>query len=109
MAETYTYEQLHDMTVAQMRDVARETEHDAVRGYSTMHKEQLLQALCEALGIEAHAHHEVVGLNKKKVKAKIRNLKKDRDAALEAHDSKRLKEVRREIHRLKRKIRAAMV
>ena len=39
-----------------------------------MHKEELLVALCTALGIQAHEHHEVVGIDKSKVKAKIRAL-----------------------------------
>ena len=48
---THTYEELHDMTVAQLRDVAQGVEHDAVSGYSTMHKEDLLLALCNAFPI----------------------------------------------------------
>lgn len=108
MAE-HTYEELRGKTVAQMRDLAKGIEHDAVRGYSTMHKEELLSALCEALGVEAHEHHEVVGLDKGRIKARIRALKKERDAAIEAHDSEQLKAVRRKIHRLKRKIRGATV
>lgn len=108
MAE-YTYEQLHDMTVAQMREVAKEIEHDAVRGYSTMHKHELLPALCTALGVEAHSHHQVVGIDKSKIKVRIRELKKERDAALAAEDHQQLKQVRRRIHRLKRKIRRATV
>ena len=61
---THTYEELHAMTVAQMRDLAQGVEHEAVTGYSTMHKEQLLTALCTAFGIEAHVHHEVIGIDK---------------------------------------------
>ena len=106
---SYTYEQLHDMTVAQLREVAREVEHDAVSGYSTMHKEDLLKALCAALGIEAHVHHEVVGIDKTKVKAQIRELKNQRDSALASGDKRELKQVRRRIHRLKRELRRATV
>lgn len=105
----HTYEELHKMTVAGLREVAKEIEHDAVKGYSTMHKEPLLLAICDALGIEAHEHHEVVGIDKAKVKKRIRALKEQRNVALEAHDSKELKRVRRRIHRLKRKIRRATV
>lgn len=106
---SHTYEELHKMTVAQLRDVAQEIEHDAVSGYSTMHKEHLLPALCEALGIEAHEHHEVVGIDKAAVKAKIRELKVERDKALAAGDHKMLKRHRRRIRGLKRKIRKATV
>lgn len=104
-----TYETLKNQTVAQLRDLAQGREHEALRGYSTMHKDQLLLALCAALGIEAHEHHEVVGLDKRRVKTRIRALKVDRDKALAARDSQQLKRIRRKIHRLKRKIRKATV
>ena len=39
----------------------------------------------------------------------IQDLKKERNAALEAHDHKKLKEVRRQIKKLKNKLRNAMV
>ncbi len=106
---TYTWDELHGMTVAQLREIAAGIEHDAVHGYSTMHKEHLLPAVCEALGVEAHAHHEVVGLDKKAVKSRIRELKAERDAALEAKDARAVKRTRRRIRRLKRKIRRATV
>jgi rubrerythrin len=106
---THTYEELHSMTVAELRDVAKEMEDEATRGYSSMHKEDLLKVLCETLGIEAHVHHEVVGLDKTKVKAEIRELKQQRQVALDAGDHQELKKIRRQIHRLKRKIRKATV
>lgn len=105
----HTYDELHKKTVAQLREVAKGIDHPAVQGYSQLHKEQLLLAICEALGIEAHEHHEVVGIDKTKVKAKIRKLKEARSKALEGKDSKKLKEIRREIHALKHKLRKAMV
>lgn len=105
----YSYEELHGKTVAELREIAKDREHDALKGYTTMHKEELLPALCTALGIEDHPHHEVVGIDKKKVKARIKALKAEREAALEAGDTEALKRARRRIRRLKRKIRAAMV
>jgi hypothetical protein len=108
-AEEYSWEMLHKKTVAELRDVAQGLEHEALQGYSTMHKEQLVPALCEALGIEAHAHHEVVGINKDKVKSRIRALKVERQAAIEARDHAQLKLVRKRIKSLKRKIRRATV
>jgi hypothetical protein len=74
-----------------------------------MHKEQLLPALCQALGIEAHVHHEVVGINKARVKGQIKALKVVRDEILASGDSKELKRIRRRIRGLKRKIRKATV
>lgn len=106
---SHTYDELHKMTVAQLRDVAKEIEHSALRGYSTMHKEDLLLALCTALGIEAHVHHEVVGIDKTEIKARIRELKTERQKALDAGDRKELKLIRRKIHRLKRKIHKATI
>ena len=106
---THTYEDLHSMTVAQMRDIAQGVEHEAVAGYSTMHKEDLLKALCTAFGIEAHVHHEVVGVDKRALKARIRQLKLERQKALESGDRQELKRVRRQIHRLKGTIRRATI
>lgn len=105
----YTYDELHRMTVAQLRGIAKGVDHDAVHGYTTMHKHELLSALCEALQIKAHAHHEIIGIDKTKIKAQIRELKLKRDAAIEAHDSKALKVIRKRIKRLKHQIRRATV
>jgi DNA-binding IclR family transcriptional regulator len=102
---TYTYEQLSQMTVTQLRAIADGIEHPATKGHSTMHKEKLLPALCEALGVEARAHHVVVGINKSQVKAEIRALKTEREAALASHDGQKVKSIRRRIHNLKRDLR----
>ncbi len=109
-ASEHTYEELKGKTVVQMREIAEGLgDHQALHGYTTMHKEELLVALCATLGIQAHEHHEVVGIDKTKVKAKIRSLKQQRDALVEAKDSKQLKLVRARIRRLKRKIHKATV
>ena len=105
----YTFEELKKKTVADLREIAKETDHEAVKGYSQLNKEHLLDALCQALNIEKHQHHEVVGLDKTSIKAKIRELKKKRDKAIEDRDHKELKIIRRKIHRLKRKIHKATV
>ena len=47
----HTYHDLHEMTVAQLREIASGIDHYAVHGYSAMHKEPLVQALCEAKGL----------------------------------------------------------
>ena len=105
----HTYDELNAMTVAQLRKVADDIEDERLEGHNTMHKEPLLKALCEVLGIEAHVHHEVVGIDKTAIKRRIRALKVERDAAIQARDKKKLKEVRREIHRLKHRIHKATV
>jgi hypothetical protein len=105
----YTWEEIHKKTVAELRDIAAGIEDDRLQGHTQMHKEQILPLLCEVLGIEAHAHHEVVGVDKSRVKAEIRELKTRRDAALEARDHDEVKRVRRRIHRLKGRLRRATV
>ena len=104
----YTYEQLKHMTLADLREIAKGSDHDAVQGYTQMTQEHLIGALAKALGIK-HEHHDVVGIDKASIKARIRQLKTQRAAALEAHDRAQLKVVRRTIHRLKRRIHKATV
>jgi hypothetical protein len=106
---TYTYEQLSKMTVAQLRDIAKDVKHDAVQGYTQLHKEQLLPGLCLALGIDAHVHHHVEGVDKRKIKAEIKRLKEQRREALAAKNRQQLKPILRRIHHLKHDLRKAMV
>jgi Rho termination factor, N-terminal domain len=104
----YTYEELKAKTVAELRDIAKDIKHDAVQGASQMNKDHLLSAICTALGIDMHVHHSVQGIDKAGIKAKMRELKTQRSAALDAHDSVQLKSLRRQIHRLNRQIRGHM-
>ena len=107
MAEL-TYEQLRHKTLAELRDMAKGSEHEAVQGYTQLNKEHLVVALAKALGIQ-HEHHDVVGIDKSSIKARIRELKTQRATAIAAHDRAQLKVVRRTIHRLKRRIHKATV
>ena len=104
----YTIEQLKHMTLADLREIAKGGDNEVVQGYTQMNKEHLVVALSKALGIQ-HEHHDVVGIDKASIKARIRQLKTQREAALEAHDHAQLKVVRRSIHRLKRRIHKATV
>jgi hypothetical protein len=104
----YTFEQLKHKTVAELRDIAKGNEHEALQGYTQLNKEHLLVALSKALGIK-HEHHDVVGVDKAGIKSRIKEMKKTRDEALAAHDHVKLKVVRRTIHRLKRQIHKATV
>jgi len=104
----YTYEQLKHMTLADLREIAKGNEREVVQGYTQMNKEHLVGALAKALGIQ-HTHHDVVGIDKSSIKARIRELKTQRAAAINAHDHAQLKVVRRTIHRLKRRIHKATV
>ena len=105
----HTFKELKHSTVAQLREIAEGIEHEAVKGFTQLNKDQLLAAICEAMSINMHEHHKVVGINKAKVKAQIRALKKDRDKFLEEHDHKELKKVRNEIKKLKNKLKKALV
>lgn len=100
----YTYEELHHMKVTALREIANGLNDERLEGNSQMNKEHLLPILCEVLDVETHAHHEVVGIDKATIKSQIKALKAERDKAVEAHDSARTKQVRRQIHHLKRRL-----
>lgn len=102
----HTYEELKGKTVLELREIAKRLPPEAVQGFSQLNKEHLLPALCKALGIDMHEHHHVVGIDKAAIKAKMRALKKERDAALAAHDSKKLHDVRDRLHRLNHQLRS---
>src|SRR5262245_12887620 len=104
---SYTYHELKEKTIQELREIAKGVENqDAVQGYSQLNKDHLLPALCNALGIAAHEHHDVTGIDKPAIKKRMRDLKAKRQAALEAHDAALLKNVRRQIHHYNRQIRA---
>ena len=105
----HTFSELKKKNVAELRQIASEIEHDAVKGYTQLNKEHLLEAICKALDIDMHVHHEVVGINKGKLKAEIRQLKKERDAAIKDKKKEDLQRIRRKIHRLKKTLRKAAV
>jgi hypothetical protein len=103
-----TIEELRHKNIAELREMAKGLEHEAVQGFTQLNKEHLVVALAKALGIQ-HTHHDVIGVDKGAIKARIKELKVKRAAALEAHNHAELKAVRRNIHRLKRRIHKATV
>jgi hypothetical protein len=103
---THTYESLKKMTIAQLREVAKDTHHEAVQGFSQLNKEHLLPALCLALGIDAHEHHAAHGELKLKTKERMAELRAKRAQAVQTHDHELLHAVRREYHHLNHKLRA---
>ncbi len=106
---THTYDELKHKTVAELREIAQGIEHEAVQGYSQLNKDHLLVGLCKALGLDTHVHHHAVGIEKGAIKAKIRELKKKRDAILASPERSQLPTILRQIHSLKRSIRRATV
>ena len=102
----YTYHELKEKTLQELRAIAATVQDDAVNGASQMNKDHLLPALCKSLGIGAHEHAVVVGIDKPALKAKMHELRKQRDAAIDAHNADTLKTVRRELHHLNHQIRS---
>ena len=106
----YTYEELKEKTVAELREIAAGIKHDAVQGYTQLNKEHLLVALCQALNIDAHVHRKpkAEGIDRGNIKAQIKELKKKRGTALGTHDHGQLKTLRRQMHELRRSLRRAV-
>lgn len=105
----HTYDELKHKTVGELREIAKGIEHEAVKGYTQMNKDHLLVGLCKALSLDMHVHHHAIGIEKARIKAKLRELKKKRDEILASSDHGALKAVLREMHGLKRAIRRATV
>jgi hypothetical protein len=105
----YTHHELKHKTLAELRDIAKDIDHEAVQGFTQLNKEHLVVAICKALNIDIHEHHDVVGIDKAAIKSRIKALKAKRAEALTAHDHGALKKTRRSIHRLKRQIHKATV
>lgn len=105
----YSYNELKHTKIANLREIASKLDHPAVQGYTQLNKDHLLEALCKAFNIDTHEHHEIRGIDKGPVKQQIRELKKQREEAVAAHDHTRLKEIRRRMHSMKRTLRKSMV
>jgi len=101
------FHELSSKTIAELREVAQGIE--GLTGYTQMRKPQLLELLCRQLGIEMHEHHEVVGVDKAAVKREIRSLRRRRDEVLASADKSELPRIRRQINRLKGRLRRATV
>ncbi len=99
------WKDLEKMTVLKLREEAlKYPQIEAVHG---KHKEQLMDEIAKALGIEKpHSHFtDTVVHTKSDLKLKIQALKIEREKLLLAHDHKKLHEVRRQMHELKHTIR----
>jgi hypothetical protein len=105
----YSYQELKAKTLADLKNIAKEIDHEAVKGYTQMNKDHLFEAICKALNIPLHEHHEVKGIDKKEIKKQIKELKKKRDKLIDKHDHKKLKQVRQQIKKMKKTLRKATV
>jgi protein-arginine kinase activator protein McsA len=102
---SFTYEQLKEMTVVQLREIAQglRKDHEELEGYATKHKEQLLPMLCKVLGV--HTHHAAKGEAKTHLKMQIHRLRAKRDEMLKANKKDQLPTIHHQIHVLKHKLR----
>ena len=105
----YTFDELKHKKVAELREIAAELGDEAVQGAKQMNKDHLLEALCKALHIEMHIHHEVVGVDKAAIKSRIREAKKQRDEAIKSKKKDEMVLARNRIRKLKKELRKAMV
>lgn len=103
----HTYEELRKKTVAELRDIAKGIQHDAVLGYTQMHKDHLLVSLCHALGIDPHEHHAAVLAEKSAIKARMHELKAAAATATAGGDADLAHRLRRERHALNHALRAS--
>ena len=106
---TYTFQELKKKKVDELRDIAKEIEHEEVQGYTQLNKEHLLEAICHALKIDMHVHHEVVGVDKTAIKSQIKQLKKQRDEAISSKKPDEIIRVRRKIRSLKKLLRKSTI
>ena len=102
---SYTYDQLKEMTVAKLREVAQplRPEHEELEGYAPKHKEQLLPLLCKILGIPTH--HVARGEQKTSIKMHIHRLRARREEMLKAGKKDQIPHIYHQIHMLKHRLR----
>lgn len=106
---TYTYHDLKTKTVAQLREIAAGLQSEAVKGFTQLNKDHLLTALCHALKIDPHEHHQAVMANKSRIKGRINELKAIRDEAIASGDHAKLAHVRGQIRSYKKRLRHSMI
>jgi hypothetical protein len=99
---------LEKLTVVKLREMAME--YEDVTGVSAMNKDQVIDILCEKLGIDRHAHIVVVkGVDKGTLKKMIREFKGQAAEALAGGDKAAARVLRRRAHHTKRKLRKSLV
>lgn len=106
---SYTFHELKEKNVHELREIAKGIEHEAVQGYTQLNKDHLLVALAKALNLQTHEHHAKGGFDKAGTKATMRALRQKRDEAVAAGDHAALHALRRQIHGLNRQVRSHTV
>ncbi len=95
---------LDKMTANELRDVGKQIPE--LTGVHGMNKAELISAIKKARGITEYSVKKSDS-SVRKIKEKIKNLKTEREAALNSNDNKMAKVYRRRITRLKKKTRIA--
>ena len=95
---------LEKMTVKELREIAKDI--PGITGVHAMKKEELINGIKEARGIKDEPLKKAVG-SMRELKLKIKALKAERQAALEANNKKMATVYKRRISRLKKKTRRA--
>lgn len=99
------FHELEKKTVVELREMA--AQFPDLTGVSGMKKAALVDVLADRLGI-AKPHREAAGLDRDKIKADIRALKKQRDEAITKKDRAALRKARRRLHQLRRRLRKSV-
>jgi len=102
----HTYQELKKMNVSQLREIAKA---EGIKGSSQMNKDKVLEVVCGHLKIDMRVQHEIVGIDKGAVKSEIRKLKKERDQFIQDKNKEELVKTRKQIKKLKKKLRNAAV
>ncbi|HSH68700.1 MAG: hypothetical protein P1P84_22235 [Deferrisomatales bacterium] len=101
------YHELEKTTVNRLRELLKEQDPD-ITGVSGLKKQELVDLLAAKLGV-AVPSKVVLGVDKASLKSQIRACKVQRDAAIRDRDRARIKDTRRQLHRLRRSLRRATV
>ena len=99
------FQTVKKMTAEKLREEL--AKYPDMTGLSAMKKDELVKHMCDKLGIK-RVVHAVPQLDKTPIKQAIRALKKERAAALAAHDHAKLADLRHKIHANKHKLRRAI-
>ena len=93
------FKELEKLTVVKLREEASKFED--LKGVSGMNKPQLIDVLCQKLGIE-RPHADVEGIDKPTIKGRLKELQAKRKQALADRNHETLVDLRMRIKRYKR-------
>jgi hypothetical protein len=98
-------QELEKMTVSQLREKAKE--YEDLTGVTGMTKPKLIAVLAEKLGIDLQ-DQVPEGIGRQELKNHIRQIKQERDAALQSRDREALQRARRRLKHYRRRLRRAI-